>query len=463
MSKMGGILAVIISLMILAQWFVFVSLRSFLLQIDRPITRTVAYPVIAAFSIGCFTIMMALFRSSVVTPGSLVQKIGAVTFFTYLGCVLLLAGVFLFLRLGWIVLMVKDKVAGFLWSSGAPTKDLPEPHLTGLQVAHSSNMGSTDIHDSADAQPDGSSSIQPMTMNSTYNPSSSRRVFLKWGAATGLVSALGLAGHGIAQAYGQPVVEEHEFTHTVSAGTDCNLTVIHITDFHFGPFFMCPELERLVSQVNNIEGDMVCVTGDIFHSSSSPAELVPGILQRLRTRKLGNYAVLGNHDYYAGEFRSVKNIERSNLRLLRDEWITFEHGNSVVHMGGLDDPRVNWMWGEKVPNFPKFMARAPKGNGLRIALSHRPSVLPLAARSGIDLVLSGHTHGGQIVIPRLGQKRGASIAGLVSPYTLGWYRVGQCSMYLNRGVGMTFLPWRINCPPEIAVIRIKCTGDKKPA
>ena len=134
MSKMGGILAVIISLMILAQWFVFVSLRSFLLQIDRPITRTVAYPVIAAFSIGCFTIMMALFRSSVVTPGSLVQKIGAVTFFTYLGCVLLLAGVFLFLRLGWIVLMVKDKVAGFLWSSGAPTKDLPEPHLTGLQV-----------------------------------------------------------------------------------------------------------------------------------------------------------------------------------------------------------------------------------------------------------------------------------------------------------------------------------------
>jgi predicted MPP superfamily phosphohydrolase len=239
--------------------------------------------------------------------------------------------------------------------------------------------------------------------------------------------------------------------------------VIHLTDFHFGPFFSCPELESLVDQVNSIEGDILCITGDLFHSSLSPAEVVPDILQRLRTRKLGNYAVLGNHDYYAGEARSVKNIERSNLRLLRDEWITFEHGNAVVHMGGLDDPRVNWMWGEKVPNFPRFMDRAPKKDGLRIALSHRPSVLPLAAQSGIDLVLSGHTHGGQIVIPRPGGERGASIAGLFSPYTLGWYRVGQCSMYLNRGVGMTFLPWRINCPPEIAVIHIKSVNETKAA
>jgi hypothetical protein len=72
----------------------------------------------------------------------------------------------------------------------------------------------------------------------------------------------------------------------------------------------------------------------------------------------------------------------------------------------------------------------------------------------MDLVLSGHTHGGQVIMPTLMKRRGVSLARVAYPYTHGWYRSGQTRMYLNRGVGLTFVPWRLNCPPEIAVLRL---------
>jgi predicted MPP superfamily phosphohydrolase len=91
---------------------------------------------------------------------------------------------------------------------------------------------------------------------------------------------------------------------------------------------------------------------------------------------------------------------------------------------------------------------------VRILLSHRPSILEVASVAGFDLVLAGHIHGGQIIVPVPGSVRGVSLAAIASRYTHGWYRHGDCRMYLNRGAGLTFVPFRVNCPPEIAVFRL---------
>jgi predicted MPP superfamily phosphohydrolase len=219
-------------------------------------------------------------------------------------------------------------------------------------------------------------------------------------------------------------------------------------------FLGSPELERLVQLVNALEGDAVLITGDVFHSPLTRVELATPILKKLKPRRLGNFAVLGNHDFYTGESLAAQSLKDSGLTLLRHQWISFREGSANIHLGGIDDPMVNWVWGSQFPKFEGFMAKAPTTPGMRILLSHRPSVLPIASQAGIDFVLSGHIHGGQIIFPYPGRDRGLSIARVASPFTHGWYRIGKSRMYLNRGIGLTFAPWRINCPAEITLFHL---------
>jgi hypothetical protein len=262
-------------------------------------------------------------------------------------------------------------------------------------------------------------------------------------------------GYGLAEAYGKPVVEEFDVIHPMLAGLRHPISVIQISDFHFGLFYGTPELEKLVDQVNAIEADLLVITGDVFHSPLSVKQDAARALSRLRSRRFGNFAVLGNHDFYAGVRESVEYIEKSGVRLLRDGWTTLRDRDVRIHLGGIDDPMGSWLFGKEFPHFGLFTAKTPSEPGMRILLSHRPAVLPFASRAGIDLVLAGHIHGGQIIMPLPGRQEGVSLASLVSPYTYGWYREGSCRLYLNRGVGLTFIPWRVNCRPEITVFHLK--------
>ena len=100
------------------------------------------------------------------------------------------------------------------------------------------------------------------------------------------------------------------------------------------------------------------------------------------------------------------------------------------------------------------------GTGGDRMLSHRPDVFRYAAAQKIDVVLAGHTHGGQVIIPVPRREKGISIANIVSKYTYGWDKRKSSRMYVNRGVGLTFLPWRLHCPPEIAIIKLSAPADK---
>jgi len=147
-------------------------------------------------------------------------------------------------------------------------------------------------------------------------------------------------------------------------------------------------------------------------------------------------------------------VQAAGFTILRNRWTSLKVGHAAIHIGGIEDPTASWPRRNQFPDFCTLMNTAPGGPGLRILLSHRPAVFPLAARHKIDLVLAGHLHGGQIVIPVPGVEKGLSTADLISEYTQGWYKKDTGRMYLSRGTGLTFLPWRIHCPPEICVIRL---------
>ena len=285
-----------------------------------------------------------------------------------------------------------------------------------------------------------------------------RRTFMRYAATTGTGAIVTLGSYGLAEAYDSPKLESFEVTDQSLIGLSRQIRLIQVTDIHYGMFYGSFSLGALVGNLNSIEADALVITGDLFHSPNTPVESAVPILRRLRKRRWGNFAVLGNHDFYAGIERSVQAITQGGISLLRNEWITFHEDGANIRIGGIDDPRANWLTGKQFPEFFEFIRKEPQEPGFRILLSHRPVVFPLAVQQNIHLTLSGHTHGGQITLPAPGELRPWSLAGLVSPYTLGMYKEGNSRMYVNRGVGLTFVPARINCPPEIAIINLVPPG-----
>lgn len=451
MSKFHVLFAVIVCVLIWAQYYVVSSLREFMAPGRARSPRAFAFLTIAIIISLNFLFIKLIFSHGYLSEDSLYRKTTMVVFFAYLGCVAALTIHFWLLRTAAATFDVWGYLLRLAYRAlgwDRPSKDAPmsapayRPVSPGVDLISPSRT--TDL-----AKPTG-----PGGQEINHY----RRAFLKWGAAAGVVSTLSLTGHGIAEAYGEPRIEEFDFCHPSLQGLRGTVTIIHVTDIHFGLFFGSEELIQLIEMVNAIDADALLITGNIFHSSRSPLERAVPMLGSLKPRPLGNFAVLGNHDFYAGVSRSSRCISEAGLTLLRDRWTTLDAAGARILLGGMDDPKSNWLWGSEAPNFGSFIQARPDGEGLRLLMSHRPTVLPYAANEGVHLILAGHTHGGQMIVPAPGIERGVSLARAFYPYTHGWYRQGACSMYLNRGVGLTFMPWRINCPPEIAVIRLKAPG-----
>ncbi|MFC1835486.1 metallophosphoesterase [Thermodesulfobacteriota bacterium] len=467
MDKALILMAALAAFLLLSQWYVFISVRKYLFQRYFPISRRVAYAVLGVLGLGNYLFIRLVLDSSLLPPFPLTKNFTAIAFFTYLGLVLMLCLFFPLLPPASAAVHLRRLFKRLLGNrskeertaqrcAGETPGDLAVTEACQDREMPSAESSRHLVPSNPKTAETESDAVYANALSDRIGlPDSARRAFLKWGAATSLATAITLSGHGIAQAYGPQVREEFDFTHPLLSGIDRPVTVIHVTDLHFGLFYGLEELEHLVQELNAIEADALFITGDLFHSQLSPVEMASPVLKYLKPRRFGNLVVLGNHDYYAGERRSVESIRKAGLTLLRDDWVTFRDGHSVIHIGGLDDPMTNWLWGKELPNFKPFLEKGPSEEGLRILLSHRPTVMEPAAKGGVDLVFAGHLHGGQLIVPYPGSSRGVSLARLVYDHTHGWYELGDTRMYLNRGVGLTFVPFRINCPPEIGVFHLK--------
>lgn len=457
MSKYSIALTIIAAILMLCQWFVFLSLRKYLFPKCEGIQRRTAYPVLIGF--GLITIVAARleFGSEIFTPGTFGRQLASIIVYSYLGWAVVLSLVFIVVAAICSFVKLKDAV---LQATIGKTRLHSSSESPGAWFSPSCVLGQEEPKPEAkDNQGQRLPRSEPVNAAQINYQHPSRRAFLRTATATGLVAAAGFGFEGIAEGYSLPVVDRYELFHDLLQDLAKPVTIVHVTDCHFGMFFGLHQLRDLVHQLNSLDGDALCITGDVFHSAATVVEQATPLLKKLKARKFGNFAVLGNHDFYAGESRSVGNLEAADIVVLRNQWSTLRVGKSTIHIGGVDDPLVTWMHRNECPGFHTLMSKAPVEAGLHVLLSHRPGVFHQAAKQNMDLILAGHTHGGQIVIPVPGLERGISVADMVSEYTHGWYSSGASRMYLNCGVGFTFLPWRINCPPEIAVIRLNPGGN----
>jgi predicted MPP superfamily phosphohydrolase len=211
------------------------------------------------------------------------------------------------------------------------------------------------------------------------------------------------------------------------------LTIVQLTDLHFAPCYDRAFFERVVEGCRDWPADLVVVTGDLINHDDVISWIEP-VFERLEAR-LGKYAILGNHDAEHQPDRVLDALADAGFESLEGRWITIDENGSRLLVGGTSAP-----WG------PALMTGSIPPADFRILLSHSPDQFYRARNWGVDLMLSGHNHGGQIRLPAVGP------VFMPSRYSRrfdrGFFRGGSTLLYVSEGVGGEH-PYRYGCPPEI--------------
>lgn len=231
------------------------------------------------------------------------------------------------------------------------------------------------------------------------------------------------------------------------------LRIAQISDIHVGQNLTRAQLTRFVERVNDLDADIVCVTGDIADNARSDMALFFPILGQLRAKR-AVIAILGNHDHYAGAARVEEALHRhTDFIVLRDGHVTLDIEGTPLHVIGLDDRGLDWARGvREVPYLASTHERIPPGDAV-LVLCHRPDIFAQTAELGIGLTLSGHTHGGQVAIPAPFGKA-LSPARVVTRYDRGVFGNGGSFLYVNSGIGVTAQRLRLCTPREISVFEV---------
>jgi predicted MPP superfamily phosphohydrolase len=227
-------------------------------------------------------------------------------------------------------------------------------------------------------------------------------------------------------------------------------TIALASDVHSSIFMTKEEMDVYAQMVNSLNADLVVVPGDFVTANVMEVYPFTEAFSILKAPH-GVYGVLGNHDFYAGADLVAKEVDDCGIKMLRDDHIMVERNGKTICLIGVDD--VGFSNGAAI-KLDTALGKVPSNDLLKILLCHRPYYLRQAAAKNVDLVLSGHTHGGQVVFGRFGDVVIAP-SRLASKYVWGRYREGNTHMYVSRGIGTVGLPVRINCPPEITKITLR--------
>ncbi len=224
------------------------------------------------------------------------------------------------------------------------------------------------------------------------------------------------------------------------------LTIAHLSDIHHGRFISQSYLSRCVEIVNSFQPDLIALTGDFTFGAKSYADPCGEVLSGLHA-KIGKFAVLGNHDHYNSVGRVTRALGKAGVTVLIDEKERLEVKGDRLWLFGTED----FQSGDT--DLVQLYKDCPRDEA-RITLSHNPDFLDefAAKDQHTDLMLSGHTHGGQIRIPLLGAPH---LKVLGHNYIMGLQRKDTMQVYTTRGIGTVGPPVRLFCPPEIVLYTLQ--------
>lgn len=223
-------------------------------------------------------------------------------------------------------------------------------------------------------------------------------------------------------------------------------TIAQVSDVHVGRTIKRNYVEAVVRAVNDLDADMIAVTGDLVDGPVEELAEHVAPLAALKSRH-GVFFVTGNHEYYCGEAAWRTELGRLGLKVLMNEHIVLTHRGARIVIAGVTDFGAERFDAAQKSDPEAALRGAPRDAGVRILLAHQPRSAPAAARAGFDLQLSGHTHGGQFWPWML-------FVRLQQPFTAGLNRLERLWVYTSRGTGYWGPPKRFCAPSEITLLEL---------
>lgn len=220
--------------------------------------------------------------------------------------------------------------------------------------------------------------------------------------------------------------------------------IVHLSDIHHSPFTNLEHISRAVMISNHIKPDMFVLTGDYVSHEPEYIEPVAKVLGKLEA-EFGTHACLGNHDHWTDGETVTDSFRKENINVLVNEGFRLTARESSFWLAGVDDYMVG-----KTDVAASMRGSFP--DEMKLLLAHNPVIIRQAAKFGVDLMFSGHTHGGQVKVRDTNRKRIFPNRKLTS----GLHRRKNTQIYITRGIGTVVLPVRYQCPPEISLIELTC-------
>ncbi|OUA61093.1 metallophosphoesterase [Bacillus thuringiensis] len=230
--------------------------------------------------------------------------------------------------------------------------------------------------------------------------------------------------------------------------------ILQISDLHNKKFG--DNQDVLIQKMKSIDPDIIAITGDLIDSKSYDAEVSMQLIREM-VKKYPVYFVTGNHEQWSGKYNSLeKELKKYGVNVLRNEHVGIRKGEQEINLLGIDDPEFgtgNRDEGNIIIDEIKKAKIEMQSDRYNVLLSHRPEFIKEYTNERLDLVLSGHAHGGQVRLPFIGGLV-APNQGVLPKYTAGLYVEQNTSMVVSRGLGSSIIPQRILNRPEIVVVQL---------
>ena len=276
-------------------------------------------------------------------------------------------------------------------------------------------------------------------------PDPSRRLFISRSVAIGSgIAAGGVVGYGMTQALGAPQLLNVPVTLDKLQASLSGFRIAVVSDIHLGPLLGRSHTERIVRMINEQEADLVAIVGDLVDGTVAELGEAAAPLRDL-VSKHGSFFVTGNHEYFSGHEQWIAELDRLGVNPLRNEGLTVAGGIELVGVNDVTGKSYN-----DGPDFDRALAGRDKNKPL-VLLAHQPVQVSDASSHGVDLQLSGHTHGGQMVPFNF-------VVPVQQPSVAGLSKVDDTWLYVSRGAGFWGPPVRVGAPPDITMIELKSAG-----
>jgi uncharacterized protein len=334
-----------------------------------------------------------------------------------------------------------------LGSGGSGSAATSGPSPTDQDDATDSESGpsSTDQGDATGPENDRAKTGEPTAGDEKERPGIERRLLLARGAAifAGLTAA-SVTGYGVRTALGGPQLDRVQIPLARLPRSMDGTRLAVVSDIHLGPLTGARHMGRIVETINSVDADIVCIVGDMVDGTVAELGRYAAPLADIRSRQ-GAYFVTGNHEYYSGFQQWVDEVDRLGVRPLRNERLEIVTRGGAFDLAGVNDPGGT-EFGDG-PNFETALGDRDPAKPV-VLMAHQPVVAREAAPFGVDLQVSGHTHGGQMVPFNY-------LVKLQQPVVSGYGEVDGVPVYVTNGAGFWGPPVRVGAPPQVTLIELK--------